>query len=212
MLYKLLLYIQLNSTPFESLYGDKCYQYDGICSMHLNNLMASNASLTTLSNNAINEEQLSEFFSILESFSAIVSDECSTVVMPFLCQYVYPPCDGNGSAQFITQEQCINVRDDVCKTEWRLAMTTEQGKLLPVCETFGADNQSSSIITISDPLKCHYQFKEFCGLCLPLCGTFSQYPDQVKLGERAVIILAAVLALTGGLVILSAVVIKRLEQ
>ena len=212
MLYKLLLYIQLNSTPFESLYGDKCYQYDGICSMHLNDLMASNASLTTLSNNAINEEQLSEFFLILESFSTIVSDECSTVVMPFLCQYVYPPCDGNGSAQFITQEQCINVRDDVCKTEWRLAMTTEQGKLLPVCETFGADNQSSSIINISDPLKCHYQFKEFCGLCLPLCGTFSQYPDQVKLGERAVIILAAVLALTGGLVILSAVVIKRLEQ
>ena len=209
----MLLYIQSNSTPFESLYGDECYQYDGICSMHLNKLMASDDSLTTLSNNAISEKQLSEFFSVLERFSGIVSDECSAVVMPFLCQYAYPPCDGNGSAQFITQEQCINIRDEVCKTEWRFAMTTEQGNLLPVCETFGANNQSSSIrneLNITEPLKCHYQFKEFCGLCLPLCGTFSQYPDQVRFGGRAVIILAAVLGLTGGFVILIAAVIKRL--
>ena len=206
----ILLYTQSNSTPLESLYGDECSQYDGICSMHLNELTASDKSLTTLSSNAIYEQQLAELFSVLESYTAIVSDECSAVVLPFLCQYVYPPCDGNGSAQFITKEQCTNVRDDVCETEWRIAMTTEQGNLLPVCETFGADNQSSSINN-TKPLRCHYQFKEFCGLCLPLCGSFSQYPDQVKLGERAVIILAAVLGLTGGFVILIAAVIKRLE-
>ena len=204
------LNIQSNSTPLESLYDNECTQYDGICSIYLNELTARDDNLITLSNNVINEQQLSEFFSILESFSAIVSKECLDTVMPFLCQYVYPPCSDNGSAQFITQEQCTNIRDDVCKTEWKIAMTTEQGNLLPVCETFGTDNQSSSINN-TKPLRCHYQFKEFCGLCLPLCGTFSQYPDQVKFGERAVLILAAVIALTGGFLIFIAAVIKRLE-
>ena len=133
-------------------------------------------------------------------------------MLPLLCQYVYPPCDGNGSAKFITQEQCINIRDDVCETEWRIAMATEQGNLLPVCETFGADNDSSSVTIIREPLNCHYQFKEFCGVCLPLCGTFSQYSDQVELGERAVIIIAVVLTLVSGFVILIAVVIRPTEM
>ena len=157
---------------------------------------------------------MSEFFSVLESYSAIVSDECSAVVMPFLCQYVYPPCDGNGSAQFITQEQCINIRDNVCEAEWGIAISLGQGNLLPVCETFVADNESS-VATVEDdggPLVCHYQFREYCHLCLPLCGTFSQYPDQVKLGERAVIILSAVLALLGGFVVLIAAVVRRSEM
>ena len=138
----------------------------------------------------------------LESFSAFISDECSAVVMPFLCQYAYPPCDGNGRAQFITQEQCSNIRNDVCETEWRIALTTEQGMLLPVCETIGADNESNvdTLEVDAERLVCHYQFKEFRGVCLPLCGAFSQYPDQVKHSERIVIILAAVLLVIGGLV------------
>ena len=131
--------------------------------------------------------------------------------MPFLCQYAYPPCDGNGSVQFITQEQCVNIRNNVCKTEWRIAMTIEQGNLLPVCETFGTDNKSSPVTIENDtePLICHYQFKEFCGVCLPLCGTFSQYPDQVRIGEKALLILAAISALIGGAVVLIAAVIRR---
>ena len=165
----------------------------------------------TLSNNVITEQQLSELFSVLESFSA---KECLAAVKPFLCQYVYPPCDGNGSIQFITQEQCVNVRNDVCETEWKSNMTREQGDFLPVCETFGTNNESSSVTTRNDtePLICHYQFKEYCGLCLPLCGKFSQYPDQLKFFERAVIILAAISVLIGGLVVFIIPVIKRSEM
>ena len=164
----------------------------------------------TLSNDVVTEQQLSEFFSVLENFSA---KECLAAVMPFLCQYVYPPCDGNGSVQFITQEQCVNIRDDVCKTEWRIAMVTEQGNILPVCETFDTNNDTSLVTTRNDtePLICHYQFKEFCGLCLPLCGKFSQYPDQVRSVERAVIIIAAILVLIGGSVVFITAVIKRSE-
>ena len=131
--------------------------------------------------------------------------------MPFLCQYVYPPCDGNGSIQFITQEQCVNIRNKVCKREWRIAMITKHRNLLPVCEIFGTDNESSPVAIENDtePVICHYQFKEFCGVCLPLCGTFSQYPDQVRIGEKAVLILAVILALIGGVIVLIAAVIRR---
>ena len=134
--------------------------------------------------------------------------------MPFVCQYAYPPCDGNGSVKYITQEQCVNIRDNVCETEWRIAMTTEQGNLLPVCETFGTGNESSSNTSRNnaEQLRCHYQFKEYCGLCLPLCGKFSQYPDQVKFGERAVLILAATLTLIGGFVVLIATLTRQLEM
>ena len=171
-------------------------------------------ALITVSNNRINEQQLAEFFSVLESLSGIISEECSAAVMPFLCQYAYPPCDGNDSTQFITQTQCINIRDEVCEREWRLAMSTEQGSLLPVCETFGTDNEftSSEVESDTEPLRCHYQFKEFCGLCLPLCGTFSQYRVGVRFAERAVIILAAVLALIGAIVVFTAAWIRRSEM
>ena len=91
-------------------------------------------------------------------------------------------------------------------------MATEEGNLLPVCETLGTDNESSLVTIIKEPLKCHYQFKEFCGVCLPLCGTFSQYSKQVKFGERAVIILAAVLTLVSGFVILIAAVMRPAEM
>ena len=162
--------LQSNSTSFESLYGDQCSLYKGICSIHLNELTTSDNDTTTLSNNVITEQQLSEFFSILQSYSSVISEECSAAVLPFLCQYVYPPCDGNGSTQFITQEQCINIRDDLCEAEWRIAMTIEHGNLLPVCETFGTG--SVTTVNNTEPLRCHYQFKEFCGVCLPLCGIF----------------------------------------
>ena len=158
----------------------------------------------------ITEQQLLEFFMLIESFSTVISEECSAAAIPFICQYVYPPCDSSGTAQFITREKCINIRDDVCKTEWRIAMFTEQRNLLPVCETFDADNESSSVTSINDtkPLRCHYQFKEFCGVCLPLCDTFSQYSDQDEFAWTAVSITSAVLTLTSGSIFIIFVVIR----
>ena len=170
----------------------------------------------------INEQQLSELFSLLESFSTtdIISKRCLAVVIPFLCQYVYPPCDSNGNAQFITQEQCINIRDDVCEAEWKIAMpiaiSTGQGNLLPVCEMFGTDPAaeygSATAGNDTEPLRCHYQFKEFCGVCLPLCATFSQYPDQVEAAERVVLTITGTLVLISGLIFLIVSVIRPSEM
>ena len=185
--------------------------YDGICSIHLQTLTGIGDNITTQSHSVITEEQISEFFDLLQGFSGLVSEECSAEVLPFICQYAFPPCDDDGSPLLITQEQCINIRDDVCATEWRIAMATDSGSLLPVCEAFDDEDDPSLVATrnTSEPLRCHYQFREYCGFCLPLCGTFSQYPDQVKFAERGVIILSAVLALIGGIIVLIASIKRR---
>lgn len=175
--------------------------------------MGTNNTLSTTFNSAITEEQLLMFFTILKSFSTLISKECASAVLPFLCQYVYPPCDDDGSVHFLTQEQCVNIRDQVCVSEWRIAMATELGLLLPVCEVIGNDfNLSVQDVNRSESLNCHYQFQDFCGVCLPLCDTFSQYTDQVNTNENIVIITADALAVIGGVIVLVVAVIRRKEM
>ena len=128
----------------ESTYSENCSQYEGICSAPLKSLQAINNSLTVIVNSAITEQQLSTFLYALDDLSELISNECLAAIIPFTCQYVYPPCDGNGTAKFITQEQCINIRDEVCVSEWRLAMATRYGSLLPICEAIDADNNNIS--------------------------------------------------------------------
>ena len=198
----------------ESIYDGNCSQYEGICSAHLKKVKAPNGTLTTMINSHIKEQELSEFFTIIEDLSAFISEKCVSVIMPFLCQYVYPPCDHNGSTQFITQKQCIDIRDKMCASEWRFVMATEFGSLFPVCEVFGINDNFSFIMKGNTLvlLKCHYQFKEFCGVCLPLCSTFSQYPDQIRLREKITILIAAIMAIIGAIIVFFAAVVRRKEM
>ena len=191
--------------------------YEGICSAHLKHLQTPNNSLTVVVNSAITEQQLSTFFNALEDLSDLISNECLVAVIPFICQYVYPPCDGNRNAKLITQEQCIYIRDEVCISEWRLAMATRLGSFLPICEEIDADSNNISQIkeeevNTSEPLNCHYQFKDFCGVCLPLCATFSQYTAEVRIREDIVIIASTILAIIGGMIVLTFAAIKRKEM
>jgi len=188
------------------IYNGVCSQYDGVCSDYLTLLTDTNSTVTTLFNSTINEAQVSELFHLLQRLSSLVNDECFAAVMPFICQYVYPPCDDHGSPLLITQEQCIDIRDGVCAKEWRFAITTELGKLLPNCEAVQSESNFSSVGNSSVPLNCHYQFGEYCGLCIPLCGSFSLYRAQVKFAIRGIIIFSCIVGeLVGGIVIMAAV-------
>ena len=188
-----------------------------MCGAYLN-LLTNTDPLITMSNNDIQEpeKQILEFLDLLRKLSFSISEQCSAVVMPFICQYVYPPCDGDGSPLLVTEEQCINIRDDVCAQEWRIARTTELRPLLPICEEFGMEANFSSVErvrNISEPLKCHYQFDEYCGeFCLLSCGKFSQYPVQTKFAARGLIIFSCVLELIGGSIFLIASIIRRKEM
>ena len=162
----------------------------------------------------MSENNIIGFADNLNRFSAtgFVSEQCAEVVLPFLCQYMHPPCDGNGSINLISQEQCSDIRDVVCADEWRLVMATSSSSLLPVCEHFSnIDNitDDNTMQTTSQPLQCHYQFKEYCGLCLPLCGEFSQYRASAKLGERSVIIFYGASSFVGGILVFVAAILRR---
>lgn len=204
-----ILYMQLNNTAVKYTYSGNCSQYTGMCSAY-NNSTSFTKSLK--SNTTDLEMQLIMLSSILKDYSTLVTQECLPVVMPFLCQHVYPPCDGS-SVQFLTQKQCVNIRDKVCVLEWRFVMATEFGSLLPVCEAFHSND--SSLTKKDNRLvtpKCHDQFKESCGICLPLCGKFSQYSDQTRVIETVVVIIVAVVALIGGIVVFIAATIRRKEM
>jgi len=131
--------------------------------------------------------------------------------MSFICQYAFPPCDGDGSPLLITQDQCVNIRDDVCANEWRITATTDLRSLLPVCEVLGSKNTSRLMISnkVLKPLKCNFQFKEFCGVCLPICGTFSQYSDETLTFETSLVVASIIVAFLGGAIAITTAIVKH---
>ena len=176
-----------------------CSHYDGICNTYLTSLTDTDDILIAQSTNAVTEGQVVELFEIVKSFSNLISEECTNVVLHFVCQYVYPPCDGNGSALTITNEQCVNIRDEVCAQEWRIILNTEYRTLLPDCE---AKNES-------EPLKCHHHFKEYCSICLPVCGEYSLTSDEDNKIEKVVLILFGTFGLVGGIIVLVVAIVRR---
>jgi len=162
----------------------------------------------------VSENNIISFADNLNRFSVsgFISEQCAEVVLPFLCHYIHPPCDGKGSVNLISQEQCSNIRDVVCGNEWRLVMATSSSSLLPVCEHFSnVDNITDDNTTQTTPqsLQCHYQFNEYCGLCLPLCGEFSQFKASTKLEERSVIIFSGASSFVGGILVFVVAIIRR---
>ena len=92
-------------------------------------------------------------------------------------------------------------------------MATRLGSFLPTCEAMDGSNDNIDLeANTSESLKCHYQFKEFCGICLPLCATFSQYTAQVRKTEDAIIVTSSILAIIGGVVVFIFAIIRRKEM
>ena len=196
-------------------YSETCLQYDGICGTHLRQLIDNNSTLATLSNKVTSDENILRLFNLTQVFPDLVSEECSTVLVPWLCQYAYPPCDADGNPLLITQEQCINIRDDVCANEWRLVMVTDLASILPDCEGFDKEfdvEVNSSLPNVSKPIRCHNQFTKFCKICVPSCGSFSQYPDHIVVLDSAFEILTGALAISGEIVFIVAAVVRRKQM
>jgi len=196
-----------------SLYNNTCSSYSGHCAAYLTS-PDQRSSLYTKTLNGVTEDEISMVINTVRDFSdtSLVSKQCAEVVLPFLCQYIHPPCDGNGSVNLISEEQCSNIRDVVCAAEWRLVMATSSSSLLPVCEHFSnGDNitDDNTIQVTPQPLQCHYQFKEHCGICRPLCGKFSQFKIDTRVSQKAILIFAAVMAVIGGFLAFVVAIIRR---
>ena len=62
------------------------------------------------------------------------SPECSEQVMPLLCLHIFGLCDANGNHHTTHRDECTNLRDNVCSSEWVTAMDFLPAGTLPVCE------------------------------------------------------------------------------
>ena len=184
-----------------SLYNDQCLNYNGICTEYLSQL--SNGSLLfTLIHQGVSEDTIEQF---IRDYIPLASQQCRDNILPFLCQYFFPPCDitNNDAANLISRKKCSNIRDNVCSFEWNAVKNTPLAhNLLPNCESFD-DNDDDNDTLVFEPhsLQCHYQFKEFCGLCLPLCGKFMQLRDDTEFKVNTVVIFAVTAAFIGGLLV-----------
>ena len=174
-------------------------EYSDICARYLSHLVHE-TSLSTLRLNGISDDDINMFIGTITRYA---SKLCQDAALPFLCQYIFPPCNvSSGDVSYISQSECINVRYVVCPFEWKFVMSTPSASLLPNCENFDDDNSSQNgTVVVPQSLQCHYQFKEYCGLCLPLCGEFSQYRVQTKFQERSIIIFSGIAAFIGGLLV-----------
>ena len=197
-----------------SSYNDNCAQYSGICTEHLKHL-SSNNSLFTLTLNGISKDDINTFTDFLNEHSTLIRKQCLDAVMPFLCQYVFPPCNvSGGNLHIISKTQCTNIRVALCSVEWNVAMRMLVGAaLLPNCESFSDNDNSSAsspIVPIeSQSLQCHHQFKEHCGLCLPLCEKFRQYHDEAYFQTKLIYIIAGTIGFIGGILVFIASAYRR---
>ena len=194
-----------------SLYNDQCVEYNGVCAKYLP-MIDNGTSMFTLTHNERSEDDIISFMSTLKQFSELINEQCQDAVLPFLCQYVFPPCNvSGGNKNFISQTQCSNIRDVVCSFEWRVvANIPSASSLLPDCGNFddNDDDNNDTVLITPKPLQCHYQFKEFCGLCLPLCGKFSHHRVDTKFQQRAAIIFSGITAFIGGILVFIASVYR----
>lgn len=194
-----------------SLYGESCINYSGVCKQYLPHALLNNVTfLSTLTHNEISEADVVNFMNTLKQHQNILSTKCdiTETILPFLCQYVFPPCNSNNisSAQLISRVQCKNIRDVMCNTEWRLLPLVSSSSVLPNCESFvdsdfDIEYSNNSQADTTQHIQCHYQFKQFCGVCLPLCGKFSQYKVKTKLQTRAILIFSGASAFIGAILV-----------
>ena len=69
-------------------------------------------------------------------FNALgASQACASSVMAFMCQYLFPLCDGNGTVHKPSRDRCIEISNGVCRDEWKSAINILNLKdYLPDCQ------------------------------------------------------------------------------
>lgn len=76
-----------------------------------------------------------EVGSLLSGFATLnPSPECAVALTPFLCLFIFGLCDSSNRLRTIVREECLELRDNICATEWSIAIQLLGNGVLPVCE------------------------------------------------------------------------------
>ena len=63
------------------------------------------------------------------------SPECQEAVVPFLCLFLYPLCDSEGTLYRPSSMDCVTISTGVCEREWMEAVNLLGPGVLPQCES-----------------------------------------------------------------------------
>ena len=116
------------------------------------------------------------------------SAECLAAIRPFLCLYLFGVCDSSSQLRQVSSSECVDLRDDICATEWSAAVGFLGPGKLPVCEelsvqmadkscsvnstsTFSEENFTSRADSTPQCEEDYYLSNE--SLCLPVCGNYT---------------------------------------
>ena len=117
------------------------------------------------------------------------NDRCAVDALPFFCNAT---CNDNK-----TFDLCLNVRDNKCALEWRIAETFLNISV-PDCTSYG-ENKSLKFSKAPLP-NCPDQFAIFYNsICLPECGEYNPFGNQDFYNFE---IICAIIGCIGGLITL----------
>lgn len=140
---------------------------------------------------------------VYELSFALGNGQCGEAVLQFFCN-VIDVIDDDGQALF---QQCLEVRDDKCAAEWRIAEIFFDVPL-PSCDSF---NGSSNFTFERAPvLSCPDDFGIFCGsLCQPLCARISLFNDAATVAYEVINIILHTISVVAGVITILVCCIQR---
>ena len=121
---------------------------------------------------------------------------CEEKGIPFLCKYLFPPCNSAGEVAYATVEECEHIRDEACTSVWKFASALNQYKaLLPRCSELmnrTEGNRSHTTPQAVKPPTCHPLFVQTDCVCLPSCAEFRTRTDSAQAIEDTTVYLAVI--------------------
>ena len=102
-----------------------CYsflqQYKG-CNQTVDKTDSVHISMSTvyISSN-VNLQQSESTITHLLSLQNKISPKCHAAILPFMCLYLFPLCDGNQTEYLPSAGECYSISTDTCKAEWFIA-------------------------------------------------------------------------------------------
>ena len=136
------------------------------------------------------------------------SRSCVENGISFLCNSIAVLC-GNVSGSSMLTEECIEVRDNDCAIEWRIAANLIPNVSIPDCNSFD-DGANLTFSKVAPPETCLKNYDVFCEtLCLPICGEVSPYSDTLTDFHHVWSILMVSISLVGTTVAFVAFFLKR---
>ena len=136
------------------------------------------------------------------SFTLGSVSQCGSDTLSFFCNATLLLCNGSSSSIDLSEE-CEEVRDNKCATEWRIVEGYFK-RIMPDCMSFTKDG--SLTFTSAPILSCSNQFDHFCGsTCSPVCGEYSLLTEDTSTHYfRFVASILGVICFIGGVITLIA--------